>query len=795
MVGDSGRRWSVGGGRIGPLAVVLFAGAGGCECGGGDSTTVGCRTTSDCPGGAECVAGRCVFLDAGGDLHGDGPEGEASREQGETCAGASCGGVCCAAGEVCVAGTCCAVDRACEGVCCGEEETCLDGRCLLDCGDDPPCADVCCEAGEVCHASGCVIPGDPCDHPHDCGPEEYCEPTLGRCMPRAGIDETCEYRPPPGPFVPEVEWHWAGVSSAPAVRHVLSTPAVADVDADGWPEVVVIAYERNPPTHLVVLDGRDGSEKRVVVLSLPGGWSQHVALGNLDDDDPELEIVVSASPGGVVALESDGTERWRVASGTLGGDLAMGAPAIADLDGVPPPEVVMGAVVISADGTVLEDRGHGGAVNTWPGPISVPVDLDLDTRAEIVGGNQVLRFGGGEVWSRPFDTEGYPAVADFFGDGGPDVVVVSRGTVRIHDALTGEIRFGPLPIPGGGGGGPPTVADFDGDGRPEFAAAALGCYAVYDPDCTGPSPDPTLCDRRAVETNACLPSLTDGVLWSQPNQDDSSSVTGSSVFDFEGDGKAEVVYNDECHLFVYDGGTGRVLLARPNTSRTGTENPVVVDVDGDENAEIVVPANSDTRRCDLPESEVPNTYGVFALGDPARRWVRTRKVWNQHAYFVTNVADDGSIPAVPRANWTVPGLNNFRQNVQPEGLFAAPDLVVARLVVSQRPCPASMELAAWITNRGSGGAPAGIPIAFYEGDPESGGTLLGVVPTPAPILPGASVRVTILAPVGDARVGETIPYFVRVDDDGSGAASGRTHECRTDNNSFGPTPGTCALIG
>ncbi|MBN1769819.1 MAG: VCBS repeat-containing protein, partial [Deltaproteobacteria bacterium] len=574
---------------------------------------------------------------------------------------------------------------------------------------------------------------------------------------------------------------------------VLSTPAVGDVDADGSPDVVLLAYTTSSPTYLVVLDGRDGAEKLAVPLSPPGGWSSHVALGNLDAD-PELEIAISVEGPGIAVFEHDGTRRWTAPLASLTG-VSVGAPAIADLDGVPPAEVVFGAVVFSADGAVLDDRGHGGAVNYSTGAISVPVDLEGDTVVEIVGGNRVLRFGGGVVWDRPTETEGYPAVADFFGDGVPDVVVVSRGTVRLMNALTGEVSFGPLAIPGGGNGGPPTVADFDGDGRPEFAAAALGCYAVYDPDCVGPAPDPALCDRSEVELNACLPALTDGVLWSQPNQDDSSSVTGSSVFDFEGDGKAEVVYNDECHLYVYDGGTGRVLLARPNTSRTGTENPVVVDVDGDENAEIVVPANAEARRCDLPLSEVPDSWGMFALGDPAREWVRTRKVWNQHAYYVTNVGDDGSLPVPVRPNWAEPGLNNFRQNVQPDGLFAAPDLVVARVVVNTRLCAASLELVAWITNRGSGGAPAGIPIAFYEGDPATGGTLLGVVPTSDPVLPGASTRVTLAAPVGEARVGETILYFVRVDDDGTGAPSGLTHECRTDNNSFGPTPGVCPFIG
>ena len=52
---------------------------------------------------------------------------------------------------------------------------------------------------------------------------------------------------------------------------------------------------------------------------------------------------------------------------------------------------------------------------------------------------------------------------------------------------------------------------------------------------------------------------TDGTeLWRMPVIDASSRRTGSSVFDFEGDGVAEVVYADEETLWVFDGSTGSV---------------------------------------------------------------------------------------------------------------------------------------------------------------------------------------------------------------------------------------------
>jgi hypothetical protein len=111
-------------------------------------------------------------------------------------------------------------------------------------------------------------------------------------------------------------------------------------------------------------------------------------------------------------------------------------------------------------------------------------------------------------------------------------------------------------MPRAGKGGPPTVADFDGDGMPEIGIAGGSKYSVFD---------------------------TDGaVLWSVTTQDASSAITGSSVYDFEGDGVADVVYGDEINLYVFSGNDGTVKLKyAPHNSGTAIEYPVIADVDND----------------------------------------------------------------------------------------------------------------------------------------------------------------------------------------------------------------------
>ena len=54
--------------------------------------------------------------------------------------------------------------------------------------------------------------------------------------------------------------------------------------------------------------------------------------------------------------------------------------------------------------------------------------------------------------------------------------------------------------------------------------------------------------------------------------------------------------------------------------------------------------------------------------DAKDRWVQSRQIWNQHAYAVTDVNEDGTIPTTSTwaPNWSTTGLNNFRQNVPGE---------------------------------------------------------------------------------------------------------------------------------
>ena len=54
-----------------------------------------------------------------------------------------------------------------------------------------------------------------------------------------------------------------------------------------------------------------------------------------------------------------------------------------------------------------------------------------------------------------------------------------------------------------------------------------------------------------------------------------------------------------------------------------------------------------------------------AIRDVEDRWIQARRIWNQHAYYVTNVREDSTIPQTPVDSWKA--LNTFRTNAQIEG--------------------------------------------------------------------------------------------------------------------------------
>ncbi len=684
----------------------------------------------------------------------------------------------------------------CGDSCCGDGEECVDDACLPQCAG-VRCADdaLCCEGAEVCIFNACIVPGADCRFPEDCGIDEFCEPTLGKCVPRDQAD-ICEFRPPVGEFEPSIGCSWPGntpldvnsnsyqVVVAPIVGNLTDDNGDGVTNQDDIPEIVF--HSRTPGCcnkqgTLRIVHGEclpDGEMRTIASLdSVVMANDSAPALGDLDGDGVAELVAVKGqnlqpngkvTPQGLVAWkrvtddgsswtplwENDTYPTWNVH--TRGGATV----SIADLNGDGNPEVVVGNVAINGqDGTLLWDgvetsQGLGGiGNNAFLGPSSSVGDVDLDGNQEVAAGNTLYDHDGTVLWTFEYTSDnspcggnlpcdGFTAMANFDADPEGEIVIIRRGEAFVlnHD---GSLLWQQPIIKddcNNNESGPPTVADFDGDGRPEIGTAAADFYTVMDMDCDVDDWMAQGCRER-------------GVLWATPNNDCSSRVTASSVFDFEGDGKAEMVYADEQNFRIFDGTTGAVLFDDPShSSNTRIEMPVVADVDNDGNSEVVIPSAT--------------ADGIKVWQDASDNWVRTRRIWNQHAYSVTNVNEDGTIPAVPQVNWANPRLNNFRQNVQPDGLLLAPNLVVESVDVQGLGCGDNFEVSIRVTisNDGSLGIPAGVPVRVVGAN---GGDVVVIadVATTRRLLPGEdeSFDLTYTVPADWVQAGFTIDAIVDPD--------------------------------
>ena len=631
---------------------------------------------------------------------------------------------------------------------------------------------------------------------------DFCR--LGRRLPAlTTIDETCTIEQVTGPLDAEVEWSVNDWLNFGEYGDALTVPVVGQLDDDDGsgtidrfdtPDIVIVTDDNGASSltrgilRLVSGDGtvgttiQQGETSEYQVFPYRYGT---VALGDVDVDGlPDIVGIVQLVGGAPAADTASGTETgnpeepedtagefedppvfapeeteeqcyvgaWTPEGGVLwvGAadpiDCAGHAPALADLEGDGAVEVIVGSSVF--DGATGElvwtgtEEGEGRfAAYAQVGAQSFAMDLEGDGLQEVIAGSTIYESDGTARCSVDSGVgDGFPAAADFDGDGVGEFVLVGDGTLHVHDSQCALLAFWPLL--GSGNGGPPTIADFDGDGVPEIGVAEATTYSVYEADGTA--------------------------LWSMPTTDESSHATGSSVFDFDGDGRAEVVYGDEVTLWIFDGATGTVRLEDSgHTSRTLHEYPVVADVDGDGQEEIVVGQGGGHYDEQL--------HGIYVLGSASGAWRGDRQVWNQHAYSINNVNDDLSIPAPAGPNW--PLYNTFRSgDLSPNSGGATPD-AVPYVTSCQDPCRnGRLDVIVRVGNAGTADMRSQVPVSVYA---EVEGELrwLHTLRTPVATRSGRSSRVLrfFLDPVD---VPEGLIWVVVDDDEGVE----QVVECHEDNN-------------
>lgn len=580
----------------------------------------------------------------------------------------------------------------------------------------------CCKSGDLCSEFGRCVPDLECNTNDECSADSQC--AARNCVPwdvlpaDGRFSRSCRNVIDLPSVVPEIQCQWPG-DTPPAVNpnqvQVIGTPMVVDFNSDGDPStinpsIVFISYEGPFSTNtgsIRVIDGRTCALQDTIEGEFPFTPEVPLALGDVNNDGrPDIvaadeQQVGAAIRSGIAVYElaTSGPSptfrlmpRGRVQSTSTA---TITGFALHDVDGDEYPEIFTEQTMLrfstTFDGLVNVDsispEGYPPLSSIEPPTV---VDVDGDTFPEVVTPQGVFtwdtlensfiektRGGLQPLWARNelIDPQGaFMGMADLGdwptglpqGADSVEMVVIGRnGGVYVRQ-VDGQIRF--RMETSGLAGGPPVIADIDGDGRMEFASGGRNTLTVFDLDCTPAFFRQQGCERGSGAQRA------NGVIWEAKTQ---GAQSGVAMFDFDGDGRTELVYADQCFMRVYDGLSGEVLFSTPRMSTTQWEYPVVADTDGDGFSEIVTTSNDNDTTIVCPDFDPENknaqvafqpSHGVTVWREANDRWAGSRPIWNQHNYFVTNVRDDGTIPPMNqvRSHWAAGGPNTFRQNVQGE---------------------------------------------------------------------------------------------------------------------------------
>jgi gliding motility-associated-like protein len=603
---------------------------------------------------------------------------------------------------------------------------------------------------------------------------------FGVCTP------DCQYEFIPEPISITSKW----VSDDTIANY--QTPLAADIDGDDTVEVVMLSgdnltySEPRRSQNIHVFNGVTGQKE--IKISTPFlAWVNPtpIAIGDIDLDG-FAEIIVSTADHGsnpaidrgvLICYEHDGTMKWR--SNAKVGDNAPkrygSSVNLADFNGDGFPEVYLFNEIYNAQtGEKLADGGNYGigmmSHNAWGAVSSVAAaDLTADEGLELASGNTVYEVeinnphGMTGNIMRPIEIsgfgDGFTAISDVDLDGWLDVVVSTKQNPNLYvwnprdTSLIASAHYNTAWT------GIPFIGDVDSDCQPEIGVSRSYNLFMYEYDST----------------------TTLSLKWQLPTSDE-SGFTGLTIFDFNQDDKSEIIYRDMTTLRVLDGsGSTPITIANyPCRSGTGSEMPIVVDVDSDNSADIVC-------GCAVPNHPRyhPGDGIVTVFESDGQPWAPSRKMWNQVSYSVTNINDDLTIPQQVQNNSTIfedvpcadcddyRPLNFFLEqssiyDIEGCKVYPATSDAMAGIGDVTYDCVKdSISIEYFVINIAEHvDAPQNMPVSFYNGIPTMpGATLLGTIKLADGIPALTSTDTFTIKFAIDADTAFNI--FVSVNDDGT----------------------------
>ncbi|MDR2563718.1 MAG: hypothetical protein LBC98_07225 [Prevotellaceae bacterium] len=446
------------------------------------------------------------------------------------------------------------------------------------------------------------------------------------------------------------------------------SPVAGDIDGDKIPEIFVAKYAGNNRwKDIYVFSGANRSNPRVITTVEGDVNSFGMALAKLPNGVPIIVMIkgcttqgsLQTNDGRIYAYNAlTGQQLW-ISSARISGFTANlnnnnYSLQFVDFDGDGTLELVAGKDIFAAESGVrlLTSPGNGGfasaSKNVWAPWVA---DIDGDGKPEYIAGTEIYKvhidrqnsgnssisllksipaqsFGGVNI------ADGMTQTADFNGDGQADILVACPVSAKniaffVWDYSTGTV-YGSVYLANATSAGNmsmPAVGNIDENKNPEV-------LTVVDNRIKGWS-------YKQGQANA----------FSQTEDydfpiNDPSGETGLILFDFNQDGKNELVYRGEEFLYILQADTlGRgtrrfeVKDSIECKAGTGVEHPIVIDADSEGTAAIVTLGGTGGTGANGFEGWL---Y-IFKSQDDSP-WAPARKVWNQYQYNVLNINENLSVP-------------------------------------------------------------------------------------------------------------------------------------------------------
>ena len=523
-------------------------------------------------------------------------------------------------------------------------------------------------------------------------------PELASTYPDNVIDKSCTVAPAANAFDIAEAYSAKGVNS-------MTTPFVGDIDGDSIPEIMACINTSKSPyfsSGFFVINGRTGEVEDTLNTVSYNTHGQCMAFADVDKDR-KAELFLLGEDMYAYCYSNTGELKWK-SENVFDNRYLL---SVADVNNDGEAELVCGRYIYNAKtgklliNATLENDGKG-----FMSPHNLHVDKDgiktmsnafymyalanfnYDNNLEMAAGNTLYKIvltnnegteGNSMTVLRQAKlndkvdvVDGGSIVLDFDNDGDLDICTFAKevdgGSLDNHkiniyvwegqssdliayQTIESSFRGPTIPF----------CADINGDNHPEIIFnTANGMNVLY-------------YDLMA-ENSMSLKVV--------PDYKESAAYT---AFDFNQDGKAELVYRGDNNLFLIDGATLKPLCDSIQAfSGTIAEFPVVADVDADGHAEIVL-----TRAYKEWNNDDSEGYlSVYKSKTPGA-WGSARKVWNQTAYNSVNINEDLTVPqtlfdiATDFPNGKSP-FNAFLQqmpyiNTNGDLFTMAPDLTIAKV--------------------------------------------------------------------------------------------------------------------